>query len=220
MGFYQHKAHFKVRVEEKASQRSKQYPSVLVDHAYLWSGFNPKVCQYIWNVKWIRYCKEQIITLCQQGLKVAKACVLTPHWKCQHQLSLRLIKLFSLCSMMSKGSIHSASMSSAPLHILTCLGLTSSDLTPCQLHWVLTATELPRELMGVTISLGFSITLVLNKLSVCHCLGYAYWGLQLVGLREIQNFLCYGYWANLLHWRMKQTGERSGYRTGPGGFGH
>lgn len=47
VGFYQHKAHFKVRVEEKASQRSKQYPSVLVDHAYLWSGFNPKVCQYI-----------------------------------------------------------------------------------------------------------------------------------------------------------------------------
>lgn len=45
------------------------------------------------------------------------------HWKCQHQPSFRLIQLFSHCSMKSKGHVHSAWTSSAPLHISVHLGL-------------------------------------------------------------------------------------------------
>lgn len=75
----------------------------------------------IWNAKWLQYCKEQTITLCQQGLKGEETCKLTPLTENQHQPSLRLIQLFSLYSMMSKGRAHSASMSSASLHISVCL---------------------------------------------------------------------------------------------------
>lgn len=142
----------------------------------------------IWNAKWLQYCKEQTITLCQQGLKGEETCKLTPLTENQHQPSLRLIQLFSLYSMMSK-----------ELTMLQCLQLPCTfqfvwendafRSDPCLLCWVQRAAELPQELMSVMISLGLSVALLLNELSICQCLGSMYWELQLVGTSKKQNSL-------------------------------
>lgn len=146
----------------------------------------------IWNVKWIRCCKEQAILLyvSKDGrLQKLTSCLLSLQMSTSAKPQTNSI-IFPLQHDVQGKPSRSLSVFSSPAHFGPSRSVTPADPTRCQPRRAQTAAELPRELTGVTISLGLSIALVLNEVSICQCLGYMYRGLQLVGIREIQNSLC------------------------------
>lgn len=147
--------------------------------------------QCIWNVKWIRYCKEQTILLyvSKDGrLRKLTSCLLSLQMSTSAKPQTNSI-IFPLQHDVQRKPSRSLSVFSSPAHFGPRRSVTPSDPTPSAPlspdgSRAATGTD------GCHHSLGLSIALVLDELSVCQCLGYMYWGLQLVGIREIQNSLC------------------------------